>query len=63
MSAERQDTQAAQALVQARLDQLFRKHVRDDPADPASAALRRYMEAYRLAQAMQPVPAQSEAQA
>ncbi len=39
------------AAQQARFDYLFRHHVRDDPANVATQALRRYMESYRLAAA------------
>jgi len=34
--------------IQARLDQLFRKHDRDDLGDWATGILRRYVEDYRL---------------
>jgi hypothetical protein len=34
--------------IQARLDQLFRNHDRDDRADWATGTLRRYVEHYRL---------------
>lgn len=54
MSAERQDTQVAAAGLQARLDHLFRNHVRDDPTDAATTVLRRLVEAYRLPQPAQP---------
>ena len=36
------------ALIQARLDHLFRKHDRDDLGDWATGILRRYVEDYRL---------------
>ena len=39
--------------VQARLDRLFRHHVRDDPAARASTTLRSYVEAYRRQAAAQ----------
>lgn len=39
------------AAQRARLDYLFRHHVRDDPANAARHALRRYIESYRLAAA------------
>lgn len=54
MSAERQDTQVAGATVQARLDHLFRNHVREAPNDTATAMLRRLVETYRLPQPTQP---------
>jgi hypothetical protein len=54
MSAERQDTQVAAAALQARFDHLFRNHVRDDPNDAATTALRRLVEAHRLPQPGQP---------
>ena len=41
--------------LQSRLDYLFRHHVRDDPANAGTAALRRYVESYRLG-----TPAQTE---
>jgi hypothetical protein len=50
MSATGQSPAPDQALptaVQARLDHLFRHHLRDDPAAAATAALRRYIETYR----------------
>ena len=39
---------APSAALQARLDHLFRHHVRADPANAATHALRRYMESYRV---------------
>lgn len=54
MSAAGQSTAphpAPSTALQARLDYLFRHHVRDDPANTATRALRRYMESYRLAAA------------
>jgi hypothetical protein len=36
------------AVIQARLDHLFRKHDRDDLGDWATGILRRYVEDYRL---------------
>jgi len=42
---------ALPAALQARLDYLFRQHVRDDPAHAATGMLRRYMENYRAAAA------------
>lgn len=50
MSAAGQSPAPDHALptaVQARLDQLFRHHLRDDPAAAATEALRRYIETHR----------------
>jgi hypothetical protein len=41
------------AAQQARLDHVFRHHLRDDPTNAATHALRRYMESYRLAAAVE----------
>jgi len=54
MGAECQDMQVAGATVQARLDHLFRNHVREAPNDTATATLRRLVEAYRLPEPTQP---------
>ena len=54
MSAERQDPHVAAAASQARLDHLFRNHVRDNPNDAATTALRRLVEIHRLPQPAQP---------
>lgn len=45
---------APSTALQARLDYLFRHHVRDDPTNAATHALRRHMESYRLAAALEP---------
>jgi len=44
---------APSTALQARLDYLFRHHVRDDPANAATHALRDCMENYRLAAALE----------
>jgi hypothetical protein len=42
------------AQVQARLDHLFRGHVRNDDNDWAASVLRRHVEDYRLARGVAP---------